>query len=40
MQSSPKLLHNRKRPCLLLKVDISRAFKSVTLPFFLELLHH
>jgi hypothetical protein len=40
VQSSTKLLHNHKRPCLLLKVDISRTFDSVAWPFLLELLHH
>jgi hypothetical protein len=40
VQSSMKLLHNHKRPCLLLKVDISRTFDSVVWPFLLELLHH
>jgi hypothetical protein len=40
VESSTKLLHNHKRPCLLLKVDISRSFDSVTWPFYLELIHH
>jgi hypothetical protein len=38
VQSSARLLHARRRPSLLLKIDISRAFHSVSWPFLLEIL--
>jgi hypothetical protein len=40
VHSSAKLLHSCKWSCLLLKVDISRAFDSVAWPFLLEVLQH
>jgi hypothetical protein len=40
VHSSAKLLHSCKRSCLLLKVDISRAFDLVAWPFLLEVLQH
>jgi hypothetical protein len=39
-QASAQLLHARKLPRLLLKVDIARAFDSVAGPFLLEVLRH
>jgi hypothetical protein len=38
VQTSAKLLHARRHPSLLLKVDISRAFDSVCWPFLLEVM--
>jgi hypothetical protein len=35
-----KLLHARKKPSVLLKIDISKTFDSVSWPFLLELLCH
>jgi hypothetical protein len=40
VQSATKLLHVRKRPALLLKVDIARAFYSMTWTFLLEVSQH
>lgn len=40
VQQAAKMLHARKVPCLLLKVDIARAFDSVSWTFLLELLTH
>jgi hypothetical protein len=40
MQSTAKLLHARRRPSLVLKVDIARAFDSVTWSFLIEVLQH
>jgi hypothetical protein len=40
VQSSAKLLHARRLPCLLFKADISRVIDSVTWPFLLEILGH
>jgi hypothetical protein len=40
VQSTAKVLHARRCPSLLLKVDISCAFDSVTWPFLLEVLRH
>jgi hypothetical protein len=38
VQGSAKLLHARKRPTLLLKIGIARAFDSVAWPFLLEIM--
>jgi hypothetical protein len=40
VQASARLLHARKLPCLLLKIDIARSFDSVAWSFLLEILHH
>jgi hypothetical protein len=40
VQSSAKVLHARQKPCLLLKIDIARAFDSVSWPFLMEILQH
>jgi hypothetical protein len=39
-QLSAKLLHARWKSCLLLKIDIARAFDSVVWPFLLEVMQH
>jgi hypothetical protein len=33
-----KLLHARQQPCLLIKIDIAKAFYSIAWPFLLEVL--
>jgi hypothetical protein len=38
IQASTKHLHARKVACLLLKVDIARAFDSVSWPFLLQVM--
>jgi hypothetical protein len=38
IQASAKQLHTRKVACLLLKVDIARAFNSVLWPFLLQVM--
>jgi hypothetical protein len=38
VQSSAKLLHTQKQPCVILKIDIVKAFDTVSWPFLLELL--
>ncbi|WVZ53275.1 LOW QUALITY PROTEIN: hypothetical protein U9M48_004243 [Paspalum notatum var. saurae] len=40
VQLSCKLLYRQKTSCVLLKIDIARAFDSVAWPFLLELLEH
>jgi hypothetical protein len=40
IQASAKPLHVRRRPCLLMKMDIARAFDSVSWPFLLEILRY
>jgi hypothetical protein len=40
VQGTTKLLYARKWPSLLVKVDIARAFDSVTWSFLLEVLQH
>lgn len=40
VQLACRFLHNNKRPTLLLKVDIAKAFDTVSWPFLLELLEH
>jgi hypothetical protein len=38
VHAAAKTLHVRKKPSLLFKIDIARAFNSVTWPFLLEVL--
>jgi hypothetical protein len=40
VQSAAKLLHVRKKPSLLLKIDITQAFDSIAWPFLLEIMQH
>jgi hypothetical protein len=40
MQSTTKWLHARRRSSILLKIDIAKAFYTVSWPFLIELLHH
>jgi hypothetical protein len=40
VQSTAKLLHQRQHPSLLLKVDISWAFDTVSWPFLFEVMQH
>jgi hypothetical protein len=40
VQWTTRRLHAKKKPSLLLKIDITRAFDSVAWPFLLELLQH
>ncbi|WVZ61528.1 hypothetical protein U9M48_011389 [Paspalum notatum var. saurae] len=40
VQLTCRLMHRRKLSCVLLKIDIARAFDSVSWPFLLELLEH
>jgi hypothetical protein len=40
VQSAAKLLHARRLPSILLKVDITCVFDSVAWPFLLEVLQH
>jgi hypothetical protein len=40
VQASAKLLHAKKRPSILLKIDIARAFDSVAGPFLIDILRH
>jgi hypothetical protein len=40
VQASARLLHARRKPSLLLKIDIARAFNSVAWPFVLDILRH
>jgi hypothetical protein len=40
VQSLEKLLHSRKIPSLLLKIDIARASDSVSWPFLIKILDH
>jgi hypothetical protein len=40
VQSSAKLLHVRRKPAFLLKVDLARAFDSVSWPFLIDIMKH
>jgi len=40
VQQTVKVLHRHKVPSLFLKLDISKAFDSVSWPFLLEVLQH
>jgi hypothetical protein len=40
VQASTKIMHARRQSCLLLKINIARAFDVVAWPFILEILHH
>jgi hypothetical protein len=40
VQSIAKLLHARNRACILFKIDIAKAFDTITWAFLIELLHH
>jgi hypothetical protein len=40
VQLSAKLLHAKRRPCTLLKIDIAKAFDSIAWGFLLDILQH
>jgi hypothetical protein len=40
VQQTAKLMHAQKWSCCQLKVDIAKAFDTMSWPFLLELLHH
>jgi ABC-type long-subunit fatty acid transport system fused permease/ATPase subunit len=40
VQATSKLLHVHKHPCILLKIDIVKAFDTVSWPFLLDLLKY
>jgi hypothetical protein len=40
IRGSARLLHTRKVACLLLKIDMTKAFDSVAWPFLMEILVH
>jgi hypothetical protein len=40
VQTTTKLLHSRRHPLLLLKMDISRSFGSVSLSFLIDVMRH
>jgi hypothetical protein len=40
VQQMVQFLHKQNQPCILLKLDISKAYASVACPFLLEVMHH
>jgi hypothetical protein len=40
VHAAARLLHTHRRPCILFKVDLARAFDSVSWPFLIKVLEH